>query len=186
MTFIAKSFGVAAIVATSALCAFGAQAEPEQNDGLNGTLWLQTSVEYKTIGRKVATDLACALGTQRKREKQIVLLGGFLNGLQDRTGFNGGGKITLVNLDHAVHALKVDQDLFTIGNRTAAPPGIATLWHNRDVMCGTNGNRLGDFLGTGRKQDDLGMAFKLAACLCIVGGQNVAFHAETFGAQQVL
>lgn len=53
MTFIAKSFGVAAIVATSALCAFGAQAEPEQNDGLNGTLWLQTSVEYKTTAMSV-------------------------------------------------------------------------------------------------------------------------------------
>lgn len=54
MTFIAKSFGVAAIVATSALCAFGAQAEePAQNDGLNGTLWLQTSVEYKTTAKSV-------------------------------------------------------------------------------------------------------------------------------------
>ena len=40
MTFIGKSFGVAAIMATSALFAFGAQAESEQNDGLNGTLWL--------------------------------------------------------------------------------------------------------------------------------------------------
>ncbi|PKR57287.1 5'-nucleotidase, lipoprotein e(P4) family [Thalassospira lohafexi] len=54
MTFIAKSFGVAAIMATSALCAFGASAqEPAQNDGLNGTLWLQTSVEYKTTAMSV-------------------------------------------------------------------------------------------------------------------------------------
>ena len=53
MTFIGKSFGVAAIMATSALFAFGAQAESEQNDGLNGTLWLQTSVEYKTTAMSV-------------------------------------------------------------------------------------------------------------------------------------
>ena len=54
MTFIAKSFGVAAIMATSALCAFGASAqEPAQNDGLNGTLWLQTSVEYKATAMSV-------------------------------------------------------------------------------------------------------------------------------------
>ncbi|NIZ03205.1 5'-nucleotidase, lipoprotein e(P4) family [Thalassospira lucentensis] len=54
MTFIARSFGVAAIMATSALCAFGANAqEPAQNDGLNGTLWLQTSVEYKATAMSV-------------------------------------------------------------------------------------------------------------------------------------
>jgi len=110
----------------------------------------------------------------------------FLNGLQDRTGFDRGGKITLVNLDDAVHALKVDQDLFAIGNRPATASGIAALRDNRDVMGGTNGNCLGDFLGTGRKQDDFGMAFKLATRLSIMGGQNVAFHAETLGAQQVL
>ncbi|WP_417816242.1 5'-nucleotidase, lipoprotein e(P4) family [Thalassospira alkalitolerans] len=54
MKLTTKSFGVVAILAGSAFCAFGAQAqEPAQNDGLNASLWYQTAVEYKTTAISV-------------------------------------------------------------------------------------------------------------------------------------
>lgn len=52
MKFTAKSFGVVAILATSAFYGTMAQAQ-EPNDGLNATLWYQTSVEAKTTAISV-------------------------------------------------------------------------------------------------------------------------------------
>ena len=51
MKLSTKSFGVAVLLTGAA---FGAQAqEPAQNDGLNATLWYQTSVESKTAALSV-------------------------------------------------------------------------------------------------------------------------------------
>lgn len=67
MKLTTKSFGVAVLLAGSA---FGAQAqeatqEPAQNDGLNASLWYQTSVEYKT------TALSVYAGAQRLLDAAI-------------------------------------------------------------------------------------------------------------------
>ena len=66
MKLTTKSFGVAVLLAGSAFGAFGAQAqEPAQNDGLNASLWYQTSAEYKT------TALSVYAGAQRLLDAAI-------------------------------------------------------------------------------------------------------------------
>ncbi|MCC9625733.1 acid phosphatase [Thalassospira sp. MA62] len=63
MKFTVKTFSTAALVVSGALWATTAFAdEPAQNDGLNASLWYQTSIEYKATAKSVYAGATRLLG----------------------------------------------------------------------------------------------------------------------------
>ena len=143
-------------------------------------------VQPAGIGRKVAANLAGALCAKAKREDQITLKGGLLKSLQDRTRLDGGGKIARIDINDPVHPFKVQDHLGGIGNRPAASPGIAALWHNRNAMGCTDRDTFGDLVGIGGIKHHVRVACKLATCLGIMRGQNIGLHAPAFRAKGIL
>ena len=117
-------------------------------------------VHAARVGRKVAADLAAALGRQRKRKQPIVPGSHALDLRQHAARFRGERIVERIDCADAVHPRQRNHDLGPRAgrHRAAAQAGISTLRNDAQAPPCGQAHRLRHFLGRTRPHDTQGLA----------------------------